>query len=305
MANSSFVEGVHLPLRSISLPLRLHSSSLKIVAELSKFKALDFSQSSLGAEAIRANMARVAELHVSVEELIGAPLTQQAILRDQNGRAMQEALDASIMLLDACEFARELMAQMKDEIQGLRSAIRRKGGINSSIEIHAQGFMSFRKKAKKDIAKYLGYFKALESKNSNNSSKFLNLDDHLVMAVEVLKELNLITISILKSLLIFASPMKTNRRSSGRPLVSRLMVLSREKGGKKVFNEVESVDCAVCSIHGQVTRKADAESEALKGVQQRLETLERHVEGLEDGLDRLYKCLIRNRGSLLNASTAP
>ncbi|KAL3723654.1 hypothetical protein ACJRO7_035769 [Eucalyptus globulus] len=304
MANSSFMEGVHLPLRSISLPSRLPSSSLKIVSDLSKFKASDCFSSSLRAETIQANMARLAKLYVSVEELICAPLTQQAILRDRNGKAMQEVVDESLMLLDACGFARDLMGRMKDEIQDLQSAIRRKGGINSSIESHAQGFMSFRKKAKRDIAKYLGKFKTLSSKNLSSSSKFLNLDDHLVMVVEVLKELNLITISILKSLLIFASPARTHTRTGGWSLVSRLM-LSSEKGVKKVFNEVESVDCAVSSIHGQVTRKADAGVEALKVAPERLQTLERCMEGFEDGVDRLYKCLIRNRVSLLNASTAP
>ncbi|KAI6700238.1 hypothetical protein NL676_014562 [Syzygium grande] len=64
------------------------------------------------------------------------------------------------------------------------------------------------------------------------------------MVVEVLKEINPITISILKSLLIFASPTKTG----GWSLASRLM-LSSEKGVKKVLNEVERVDCTVSSIH--------------------------------------------------------
>ncbi|XP_030466871.2 uncharacterized protein LOC115685870 [Syzygium oleosum] len=297
MANSSFMEGVHLPLRSISLPSRLPSNSLKIVAELSKLKA---SESSLRAKTIRVNMARLAELYVSIEELIGSPLTQQAILRDRNGKAMQKALDESIMSLDTCWFARDLMARMKDEVQDLWSAIRRKGGINSSIESHAKGFMSFRKKAKRDIAKYLVQFKTLEGKNTNNSSKFLNSDNHIVMVVEVLKEINLITISILKSLLIFASPTKTG----GWSLASRLM-LSSEKGVKKVLNEVERVDSTVSSIREQATRKADAGSEALKVAQERLETLEHCMEGLEDGVDRLYKRLIRIRASLLNASTAP
>ncbi|KAI6700220.1 hypothetical protein NL676_014544 [Syzygium grande] len=297
MANSSFMEGVHLPLRSISLPSRLPSNSLKIVAELSMLKA---SESSLRAKTIRANMARLAELYVSIEELIGSPLTQQAILRDRNGKAMQKALDESIMSLDTCWFVRDLMARMKDEVQDLWSAIRRKGGINSSIESHAKGFMSFRKKAKRDIAKYLVQFKTLEGRNPNNSSKFLNSDDHIVMVVEVLKEINLITISILKSLLIFASPTKTG----GWSLASRMM-LSSEKGVKKVLNEVERVDCTVSSIREQATRKADAGSEALMVAQERLETLEHCMEGLEDGVDRLYKCLIRIRASLLNASTAP
>lgn len=291
------MEVVQLPLRSISLPSRLPSNSLKIVAELSKLKA---SESSLRAKTIRANMARLAELYVSIEELISSPLTQQAILRDRNGKAMQKALDESIMSLDTCWFVRDLMARMKDEVQDLWSAIRRKGGINSSIESHAKGFMSFRKKAKRDIAKYLVQFKTLEGRNPNNSSKFLNSDDHIVMVVEVLKEINLITISILKSLLIFASPTKTG----GWSLASRMM-LSSEKGVKKVLNEVERVDCTVSSIREQATRKADAGSEAPKGVQERLETLEHCMEGLEDGVDRLYKRLIRIRASLLNASTAP
>ena len=54
-----------------------------------------------GAETIQVGLVGVMELYNYVQEIIHSPLTRQALLRDQHGKLVDEALDWSVTLQDA------------------------------------------------------------------------------------------------------------------------------------------------------------------------------------------------------------
>ncbi|XP_059440549.1 uncharacterized protein LOC132173002 [Corylus avellana] len=304
MAASSELSGAHLPVRSISLPSRTQPSSVRLEEVLNTIKSCQISSVStafpVGAETIQTGLAGLAELYNCLEELIHSPLTRQALLCHEHRKLVEEILEGSITLLDTCGTARDIIFTMKEHVQTLQSALRRKG-VDSRIESDIHAYMLFRKKVKKDVAKCLKELKRTERKVS--SSPLLDLDLRLSMAIGVLREASAITMSIFRSLLLFLSvPAMETNAARWSSLVSRLMpatarLLSCEKG-QKIINEVGSVDVALCSLHGHLRNK-DAKAE-VQLAQRMLEKLHLSINDVEDGLDCLFRCLLQNRVSFLN-----
>lgn len=306
MAGSSVTPCLHQPVRSISLPSRLHPSSQKIEAQLSKLKPWELSSTSmgipLGSETIHLGLTGLAELYSSVKELIHSPLTQQALLKHECRKLVEETLDGSIGLLDSCGTARDLLLNMKKHVQDLQSAFRRRSTTDSSIESNVQAYISFRKKAKKDIVKSIRALKIMQS--NFVAFNLLNVDLHLLLVIKLLRELSSITISVFWSLYVFLSVPVRKTKANGWSLIRKLVPATfagSKKAEKMMFNEVSNVDIALCSMDGNF-RENGAKID-VQMVQRRLETLDGTVDGLEGGLDCLFRCLIQHRVSLLNLLT--
>lgn len=303
-----------VPVRSISLPSRLNPNSQKIESELKKLKTLRFScaaeaasSSPLGSEALLEGLSGLAELYNCIEELVHSPLTQQALNHHQQCKTLvEEALDGSVGLLDSCGNARDLLLTMKEHVQNLQSALRRRRtGDSSSIESNVHAYICFRKKAKKSIAKSLRDLKKMESKINLGSFCLLDLDHNVQIVLKLLGELSAVTISVFQSLCVFLSlPLTNNTKASKWCLVSKLMAVrfAASDKGQKIYNEVGSVDVALSSLHGHMKKSDDAKT-GVQVVQWRLDTLDCSISGLEGGLERLFRCLLQHRVSLLNLLT--
>lgn len=302
-----------VPVRSISLPSRLNPNSQKIESELKKLKTLRFScaaeaasSSPLGSEALLEGLSGLAELYNCIEELVHSPLTQQALNHHQQCKTLvEEALDGSVGLLDSCGNARDLLLTMKEHVQNLQSALRRRTGDSSSIESNVHAYICFRKKAKKSIAKSLRDLKKMESKINLGSFCLLDLDHNVQIVLKLLGELSAVTISVFQSLCVFLSlPLTNNTKASKWCLVSKLMAVrfAASDKGQKIYNEVGSVDVALSSLHGHMKKSDDAKT-GVQVVQWRLDTLDCSISGLEGGLERLFRCLLQHRVSLLNLLT--
>ncbi|KAL6959883.1 hypothetical protein U1Q18_040032, partial [Sarracenia purpurea var. burkii] len=265
------------------LPSRLHPlASIKVEVELKKLRTWErslVSTNPLCAETIKTSLVGLAELYGCVEELIHSQVTKQALLQHQHGILIEDALERSIGLLDSCSVARDLLSMMKENLQDLQSGLRRKGG-DSSIESNILAYTCCRKKVKKEAKKSLQALKHIKS--IIQSSYPIDLNQYLLMVIEVLREVTSITISVLRSLLLFLSVPASKIRPSGWSLISKL-VLTRTvalERGLEIFNEVGSVDLALQSLRERIRRndaKIDVQME-----RRRLQAFDASLEGLED-----------------------
>ncbi|KAK0603555.1 hypothetical protein LWI29_006214 [Acer saccharum] len=314
MAGKFGLQSVQVHSRSISLPARLmHLNSLNIIeAEFDKLRTREQYSSSSGGESAGSGLIRLAELYNSInEDVITSPSIQRALHKQQHVKLVEESLDRSVELLDACGNARELILNIKDQLQELQSALRRRvvgvGGDYSSMECKIHAYTSFRKKSKKDIAKCLRELKRIDNNiiidQSFNSNMVADLEHEQL--VVVLRESSALTVSIFRSILSFLSmpdQMKTKAGGGGWSLIRKLIpAAASERSHQEIFNEVGNVDIALHCLHRQI-RKSDAKID-VQITLMKLEKLDVCIRDVESGLDCLFRRLIQNRVSLLNILT--
>ncbi|OVA10897.1 Protein of unknown function DUF241 [Macleaya cordata] len=250
--------------RSISLPTESHPLTLAVEEQLCRLRSSELASSST----ICHNLAGLKDLYECVEDFLQLESTQQV-------KSIEGILDGSLMLLDVCGTARDALSQMKQCVQDLQSSIRRR-----TNDIGA--YMISRKKVSKVIRNCLTDLKRMDNKNND-----------LVAKVSVLREVEATTVAIFESLLSFVSGPKQSSWS----LVSKLMPNKRvAHKTEEETTEVVKVDIA---LNAHISHKPSKVIE-LKDVQKPLEALEMSLQDLEDGLESVFRCLIKNRVSLLN-----
>ncbi|XP_057756218.1 uncharacterized protein LOC130975435 [Arachis stenosperma] len=194
MCSYSFIatsDQVHYHVRSISLPSRLHPLSNDIEIELKNFELLASSMNNADL------LTRLVHLYNCVnEQIIGSSLSQKVLLHDQDQeKYLDKVLDMSLVFLDVCGSARELLQLAKEHAQELQSAMRRgKGQDCSSIKSQICDYFCFKKRAKREISKILKSLKKME-----NNHGFVNSKTHCLSNVsKVLRELSIVTILVLR-----------------------------------------------------------------------------------------------------------
>ncbi|OVA10895.1 Protein of unknown function DUF241 [Macleaya cordata] len=246
--------------RSISLPTRSHPLTLTVEEQLCRLRSSELATSS----AISHNLAGLKDLYNCVEDFLQLESTHQA-------KSVEGVLDGSLMLLDVCGTARDILSQMKQCVQDLQSSIRRR--TNEFDE-----YMTSTKKVSKVIRKCLSDLKKMNSKHND-----------LVAEISVLREVEATILAIFESLLSFVSGPKQSNWS----MVSKLMPTKRvAHKGEEETTEVMKVDIALKALIGH-------KSIEVNNVQKPLEALEMSLQDLEDGLESVFR-LIKNRVSLLN-----
>ncbi|QCD82133.1 hypothetical protein DEO72_LG2g2467 [Vigna unguiculata] len=283
--------------RSISLPTRSHPSTARSEEELSKLKSLDASSSSSSTskvETICCGLSGLSELYKSIEDLLRLPLTQQALGQHQNEKWVNEMLDCPVRFLDLLGITRDAILLMKGSVEELQSAIRRRVG-DCDMENHLSTYWKLRRNMRKECTKSLLLLKQMDDELSGASLP-LDLNDHLSAVVRVLREANWITSSIFQTLVVFLSSPILKLKTNKWAFVSRLM----QKGvfaynnHEENINELEKVDLIVDNL------SRDAEAEKIQSAHGRLEALVIAMEGIENGLECLFKRLINTRVSFLN-----
>ena len=278
--------GCHV--RSISLPSRSHPTTLKIQQQLNKLTTLEASSTSALGKTSN-GLSGLEELYNCMDELLSLPSTQQALSLHQHEKWVNELLDGPVSLLDICGTARDVISQFKENVGDLESALRRRKG-DVCIEISINNYISSRKKMNKDAKKLLAAMK------KDNKSPLLDQEHQLSTMITVFRGVNIMSISIFQSLLLLLSIPVLKSRPSRWSLVSKFMhkgAVSCEESAENT--ELESVDLALGVLSSEEA-KLETMQIALKGV----EALEVSIEGLEKGLERMFRRLVKTRASLLN-----
>lgn len=286
--------------RSISLPSRSHPTTLRVEEELSRLQAWETSSSASTSDSICRALCGLQELYECVDDLLHMASTQQLLSQHQQEKYMDELLDGSLRLLDICGITKDAISQIKEHARALQSALRRRKG-DSSIETSIANYTCFRKKMKKDAKKLITSLKQVDSKIG--ASQMVEQDQHLSAVIRVLSEACSKNMSIFQSLLVFLSVPVSKPKSNKWSLVSKFMhkgVIACE-GQKEDINEMDGVDAALNTLCKSSTAPIEcADVEKIQSAQKRLEALEVTIEGLENGLESVFRRLIKTRASLLN-----
>ncbi|KAH7850812.1 hypothetical protein Vadar_003273 [Vaccinium darrowii] len=251
--------------RSVSLPSRFHPL-IPLVDENLKLNGLE-------------------SIYDRLDDLLLLPHTQKAIAQQHQEKWVEEVLQNHIRLLDVCATIRDVSSQTKQNLQCLLSILRRRRNENDF-----SSFLNSRKNAKKVIQKSLKDLKSIKSKHALIA---------LGKSQEILDSLNEVeaaTVGVLESMLSYIAGTKAESSLSGFSLVSKFM--HRKRVASKYVantNTCENFDAALHSLNSKSDSTVHVEN-----VQNQLEEMESSIQAIEEGLECLFRHLIKTRVILLN-----
>ncbi|KAM1760857.1 hypothetical protein ACFX11_003738 [Malus domestica] len=269
--------------RSNSFPSRPHPIVQQVDEQLSRLRSSETTSTS--SISINHNLSSIGDLYGCVDKLLQLPLTQQALAQEQNEKWINELLDGSLRLLDVCSTAKDAVLQTKAYVQDLQSIIRRtRGGESGALTSEVNKYLSFRKMVKKAIQKAMKNLKGSERKSTFSSP---SNDNETVAIISKLRDVEKITLTVFKSLLFFVSGPKSKPGSWS--LVSKMVPTKKVACDEETeANEFAQVDAA---LHKTIKSE---------NTQNQLQKLESCIQDQEEGLESLFRQMIKTRVSLLN-----
>lgn len=208
-------------------------------------------------------------LYESIDDLLLLPHIQRSIAHECPQKCVDEMMEGYIMLLDACAAAKDVVSVAKRDAQELLSGVRRRTHMEA-----ASAYLSSRRKLRKMVQK----------------ASFLRKKQNLGKGYEMrpveklLMDAKSATLGMIGSLFFYM--MGTKAHSSGS-LVAKIMESKRVEE-----TEFTKVDAALMSFmhNGDDGVKFD---DVLK-------SMECSIQMVEDGLECLFRRLIKTRVVLLN-----
>ncbi|KAL3638975.1 hypothetical protein CASFOL_016882 [Castilleja foliolosa] len=256
--------------RSNSFPSQSHPAINDVEDQLERLKASQATSTS----SICANLASLKDLHDGINNMIQMSSIQQSLSHEQEQVLINELLEGSLRLVDLCGISRDIVQLTKESVQDLESSIRRNKveAVATSSDINA--YVASRKKINKMVSKCI---KNLKSSSNQNSTP-------LPAIGTMLKEVESLDFSILKSVLALLSG-ENNKKSWS--------LLSKFTQDSKRVHSQESCAEDLSSLNIQKSQKNIDGKNMLK-------TSEMTIQEVEEGLEALFKSLVKTRVSLLN-----
>ncbi|CAL9022926.1 unnamed protein product [Prunus brigantina] len=280
--------------RSNSLPSRPHPIIEEVDELLCRLRSSEATSTS--SSSICNKLSGLQDLHDSIDRFLQLPLTQQALAQEQNEKWTNELLDGSLRLLDVCGTAKDVLLQTKECVQDLQSIMRRRrGGETGALTSEVRKYLTSRKMVKKTIQKAMKNLKGTENRSTFSS---LNKDSETISIVSELRDVEAVTLAVFESLLSFISCPKSQPNSSWS-LVSKMMQSKQVACEEETeVNEFAEVDASLQSLIGHKTSKSHSQS--ADNAHNQLEKLDACIQDQEDGLECLFRQMIKTRVSLLN-----
>ncbi|KAE8709956.1 putative Eukaryotic translation initiation factor 3 subunit A [Hibiscus syriacus] len=270
--------------RSNSLPSRQHPLTSQIDDNLNRLSA---SQSASTSSSIEHQLNCLQDLYDSVDMLLQLPLSQQALAQEQQRKLAEQILDGSLMLLDVCGIARDALSQTKECTQDLQSVLCRRRGVEG-LTNEVRKYITSRKAVRKAISKALKNLKHMENK--------LSKDGETGAMISTLKQVEAVTISVLESFLSFISGPEAESKSSPWSLVSKLMH-QRKVTCEEEEQKADEIADAEATLRSSIKCGS---MKNVENVQNELENSEMCIQDLDEGLESLFRRLIKARVTVLN-----
>ncbi|GMI68533.1 hypothetical protein like AT2G17080 [Hibiscus trionum] len=272
--------------RSNSFPSRSHPLTSEVDEHLSRLAS---SESTSTSSSLNHKLGRLQDLHDCIEKLLQLPFTQQSLSQEQQRARVDELLNGSLKLLDVCSMAKDALLQVKECALELQSVLRRKRGATKGFANEVRKYLTSKKAAKKAILKALKNLKHKE----NKQSAVINETGSIV---SLLREVQAVTLNVLQSLLIFTFAPEKESHMSRWSLVSKLLHTKRVSGeGEEQMNEMEIAEASLLSL---ATSKSDMMQ--IEKVQNELKLSESCIQDFEEGVEGLFRRMIKVRVSILN-----
>ncbi|XP_066396348.1 uncharacterized protein, partial [Miscanthus floridulus] len=303
-------------LRSISLPTRPHSLVLKAEQELQRLRSCISVSPPPPAHALRALLQDLSDLHEYVEEVVRLPSNWDTLRLTRHRRLVEGELEASVTLLDLCGAARDGLADAKEQVRDLRSLLRRhraanshgaprRGGDATAVSVSARAAEACAGPPKK-VARAI----RRESGRRAGGAALVTRDDLSCGSapprpLAMLAEARELTVCVLQSSMeALLRQVVVRPPSAGKwSLVSRTLAHNRSRSfgsgeAREGAAHPGNADELVLGSFGAI-KDVTGGNEPLTA-RSHLQSLEGCIEGLEDGLERLFRNLIRSRVCLLN-----
>ncbi|WOG97729.1 hypothetical protein DCAR_0417070 [Daucus carota subsp. sativus] len=277
--------------RSSSFPSKSHPLTTSVEDQLSRLRASEAASTS--ASSACKNLDSLQDLHQHINEVFQLPSFHRAF--SQKRSALDEILEGSLRLLDFCSIAKEALLSTKESIQVLQSSLRRKSR-ETGLTQEVMSYMASRKKILQLVSKSM---KSLINFEKNISLPFSNEDADLEAIVNMAREVQAVSFSVLKSVLSHVSDTKATSKQSGWLKVSKFMQSKRVSSDTKDTedHEVKKIDEALNAL---TVQKSCKDINTVQNVLKQLQTLECSIQELEEGLEPIFRCLLNTRVTLLN-----
>ncbi|KAK8653450.1 hypothetical protein V6N13_127448 [Hibiscus sabdariffa] len=272
--------------RSNSFPSRPHPLTSEVDEHLSRLAS---SESASTSSSLNEKLGRLQDLHDCIEKLLQLPFTQQSLSKEQQRACVDELLNGSLGLLDVCAVAKDALLQVNKSTVELQSVLRRKRGATEGFSNEVRKYLTSKKAAKKAILKALKNLKQKENKQSTASTETGSV-------VSLLREVQAVTVNVLQSLLAFTFGPEKESQMRLWSLVSKLLHKKRVNSeGQEQMNEIEIADASLQSL---ATSRSDMKQ--IEKVQNELKLSESCIQDFEEGLEGLFRRMIKVRVNILN-----
>ncbi|KMT06892.1 hypothetical protein BVRB_6g152300 [Beta vulgaris subsp. vulgaris] len=267
--------------RSLSLPSKLNHINQQIEHELKRLRIKEEASTS-SSESVIIGVSGLAELYGCINRALSLPMTQQALSLRQHEKHVGELLKKCSSLLNVCNSIKEVLLQQGAITKEVESALsHRKGESQNNIVNYNSSRKEVIRKSK-DV---------LSSLNQLNAQVLGEDDCHSSTVIKSLRCVSIINLSVYESLLSFLSmPVSKPKRS----LVSKLM--NKGKGKCERGNEIYDVDMV---LHEMISGKTVDDAKLCFTVG-KLKVLMGVMEGMENGLESMYKELSETKVFLMN-----
>ncbi|CAN1770844.1 hypothetical protein LINPERHAP1_LOCUS11719 [Linum perenne] len=277
--------------RSNSFPSRAHPIVSEFDEQLCRLRQSQAASTS-SSSSISHKLSGLQDVYDCVDKLIQLPSTQQAMIHDQNELLDNELLDGSLRMLDMCNTAKDALSQMKESVAELQSAIRRR---QSDLVAETKRYLNSRKTVKKAIQKAL---KGMETNKSTSSNNMKSTSSNSVEAISMLREAESIVVEVLESLMSFIT--QSTSKSSSWSLVSKLIASKKNEVSANTNEFAEKNEVSASTNEFAEVDACLKTSKSSEEIQAHLKNLQPCIQDLEEGVESLFRCLIKTRASILN-----